>query len=156
MLTALQRRKSTLTGRVLTFYLCGTLCGIDIKTAKEINRNISYTTIPGAECHIVGLLNLRGQVVTLLDLAKLLNFKQDRQEQNSHCIILKSTETDSDQVGFFIDKRGDVIDVTPDMCDVVPGNLADIEKHFIREVVTLEKEIILILDISAIIAMELS
>lgn len=141
-------------GRVLTFYLCGTLCGIDIKTAKEINRNIFYTPIPGAANHIVGLLNLRGQVVTLLDLAQLLKFTQEGERKNSHCIILKSRAEDPDQVGFFIDKRGDVIDVTPDMCEVVPANLVDSDKKFIQEVVTLENEILLILDLGAMVEME--
>ncbi|WP_378954698.1 chemotaxis protein CheW [Pelosinus sp. sgz500959] len=145
-----------MTGRVLTFYLCGTLCGIDIKAAKEINRNISYTAIPGAAAHIIGLLNLRGQVVTLLDLAQILHFKQIGERMNSHCIILKSRSDDPDQVGFFIDKRGDVIDVTPDMCEVVPANIADFEKKFIHEVVKLEDEILLILDLSAIIQTEAS
>ena len=139
-----------MTGRVLTFYLCGTLCGIDIETAKEINRNVSYTQIPGAATHIVGLLNLRGQVVTLLDLAQLLNFKQTSARNNSHCIILKNKAEDPDQVGFFIDKRGDVVDVTPDMCEAVPANLVDVEEKFIHEVVKLENEILLILDLVAI------
>lgn len=143
-----------MTGRVLTFYLCGTLCGIDIKTAKEINRNISYTAIPGAAAHIVGLLNLRGQVVTLLDLAQLLNFKQMDERKNSHCIILKNKAEESDQVGFFIDKRGDVIDVTPDMCERVPANLSDVEKKFIHEVVKLKDGILLLLDLVRIIQME--
>ena len=143
-----------MTGRVLTFYLCGTLCGIDIETAKEINRNVSYTQIPGAATHIVGLLNLRGQVVTLLDLAQLINFKQTSARNNSHCIILKNKAEDPDQVGFFIDKRGDVIDVTPNMCEPVPANIADVEKKMIHKVVKLEDEILLILDLKGIIQME--
>jgi len=139
-----------LTGKILTFYLCGSLCGIDIRVAQEINRNITYTSVPGANSYVVGLLNLRSQVVTVLDLGKLLHFKQVGESNKRHCIILKSRLEEPDQVGFFIDKLGDVIDVTPEMCEHTPANMIDIENHFIHEVVKLRNEIVLVLDLSNI------
>lgn len=139
-----------MTGRILTFYLCGSLCGIDIRVAKEINRNITYISVPGAKKHVVGLLNLRSQVVTLLDLAQLLHFKQIGERNNKHCIILKSRLEEPDMVGFFIDKLGDVIDVTTEMCEPAPANIMDIGNPFIHEVVKLEDEILLVLDLSKI------
>lgn len=142
-----------MTGRILTFYLCGTLCGIDIGAAKEINRKITYTSVPRAKAHVLGLLNLRGQVVTLLDLGQILNLKHIGERKNSHCIILKARPEDPDQVGFFVDKLGDVIDVSSDMCELTPTNMIDTENHFIYEVVKLEDEIVLILDLSKIVKM---
>ena len=136
--------------RLLTFYLCGSLCGIDIRVAKEINRNITYTFVPGASKHVVGLLNLRSQIVTLLDLAQLLNFEQIGERKNEYCIILKSQLDKPDLVGFFIDKLGDVIDVTPDMCQPAPASIIAIDNYFIREVVKLEDEIVLVLDLKEI------
>ena len=137
-----------MTGRILTFYLCGSLCGIDINIAKEVKRNITYTSVPGAKEHVVGLLNLRSQVVTLLDLSQLLHFKQLGEPHNRYCVILKSRLGESDQVGFFIDKLGDVIDVTPDMCQPAPANIIDTENYYIQEVVNLADEILLLLNIS--------
>ena len=137
-----------MTGRLLTFYLCGSLCGIDIKIAQEINRNITYTSVPGARDYVVGLLNLRGQIVTLLDLAQLLNFKQIGDNNQKHCIILKSRLAEPHKVGFFIDKLGDVIDVTAEMCELAPANIIDRENPFIHEVVKLEDEIVLVLDLA--------
>lgn len=142
-----------MTGTILTFYLCGSLCGIDIRLAKEINRNMTYISVPGAAKHVVGLLNLHGQVVTLLDLGQLLKFKQVGARNNSFCIILKSRADDPDQVGFFIDELGEVIDVTPDMWEVAPANMIDIDNRFIHEVVKLENEILLVLDLGKIVKM---
>ena len=59
--------------RILTFYLEGELFGIDIGLVKEINRKIKYTEVPGAPEHIVGLYNMRGQVVTIFDVACILH-----------------------------------------------------------------------------------
>ena len=116
-----------MTERVLTFYLSGSLCGIDIAVAKEINKNVDYTPVPNSFDHVVGLLNLRGQIVTLVDLAQLLQFKETSEKRKSHCIILKKNAMHPDQVGFFIDKMGDVIDVTSDMYQTAPANIGDIE-----------------------------
>lgn len=140
--------------RVLTFYLSGSLCGIDIAIAKEINKNVDYTPVPNSFDHVVGLLNLRGQIVTLVDLAQLLHFKETSEKRKSHCIILKKNEINPDPVGFFIDKMGDVIDVTPDMYQTAPANIGDIEAGFINKVVKLKHEVVLMLNLAKILKMD--
>ncbi|HWR06261.1 chemotaxis protein CheW [Sporomusa sp.] len=137
-------------GRVLTFYLCGVLCGIDVSRAKEMNRNVEYTVVPGAANKIAGLMNLRGQIITLFDLATILGFSRLEKRREMNCVILKARPHDSDQAGFFVDKPGDVIEVTADMCEALPASLGDIESRFIREVVKLEDSILLVLDLDKI------
>jgi purine-binding chemotaxis protein CheW len=138
-----------MTGKVLTFYLGNNLCGIDIAFAKEINRKIKYTSVSGGTSHVVGLLNLRGQVVSLFDLNQVLNFNEKKNSARSQCIILKDFYQ-GDQVGFFIDKLGEVVDVTPDICELPPANIRNIESPFIAEVVKLQAGIILVLDIKKV------
>jgi purine-binding chemotaxis protein CheW len=138
-----------MTGKVLTFYLGGNLCGIDITFAKEINRRIKYTPVSGEISHVVGLLNLRGQVVTLFDLSKALNSVEKKDSGRSQCIILKELYQ-GDQVGFFIDKLGEVVDITPDVCELPPANIRHIEGQFILEVAKMQADIILILDIKKV------
>lgn len=143
---------ASMIGKILTFYLGGSLCGIDVTCVQEINRKIEYTPLPGDETHIVGLLNLRGQVVTLFDLAQILNFKQTAADRGKHCIILKNDLHISDHSGFFVDKLGDVIDVTPERCQPPPANISNWEGRFVVEVVKLAAELILVLDIKKIVA----
>ncbi|HWR42620.1 chemotaxis protein CheW [Sporomusa sp.] len=137
-------------GKVLTFYLCGILCGIDVIRAKEMNRNVEYTPVPGASNEIAGLMNLRGQIITLFDITTILGFSRMDKRREMNCIILKARPHDSDQAGFFIDKTGDVIEVTADMCEALPANLGNIERRLIREVVKLEDNILLVLDLDKI------
>lgn len=139
-----------MTGKVLTFYLCGIFCGIDIKCAREIVRNAGYTTVPGVSDNIVGLVNLRGQVVTLFDVAKLLKLNRGIEEQGTSCIILKNRPGDPDTTGFIIDRAGDVVDVVQEMCEPLPANITHIEGRYIVEVVKLRDEIVLLLDLEAI------
>lgn len=139
-----------MTGKVLTFYLGGSLCGIDIALAKEINRTIKYTSVPGGAAHIVGLLNLRGNVVTLFDLAQILSFPEKEDRLGAKCIILREI-FNRDQVGFFIDKLGEVMDVIPDMCELPPANIRNSAGQFIAEVVKCNTQVVLILDMKKIV-----
>lgn len=139
-----------MTGKVLTFYLGGTFCGINIKAAKEINRNVRYTPVPGSSNNIAGLLNLRGQVVTLFNIAQLLKLNKETKPLGTNCIILKNRPGDSDMVGFLIDKAGDVVDVVEGMCEPLPASITNIKGSYISEVVKLRDEIILLLDFEAI------
>ncbi len=69
--------------------MCGNLFGIDINAVKEIDRNIDYTPVPDAAPHIVGLLNMRGQIVTLINLARLMGYENHAPQERPACIILK-------------------------------------------------------------------
>ncbi len=133
--------------KVLTFYLYGNLLGIDVTLVKEINRNVCYTAVPGSRKHIAGLLNMRGQVVTLFDLAELLTLKKENPQNSSirTCIILK-TPRDPDQVGILIDRPGDVIDIDSEECEPPPANVGGVENEFISSIVKLEGELLILID----------
>lgn len=129
---------------VLTFHLCGNLLGINVTLIKEINRNIEYTSVPGSQSHIEGLFNMRGQVVTLYNLAKLLGFRDSGEQAKISCIILKVPH-DPDQVGFFIDRPGDVIHIDRDEYELPPANIGGVEGEFIEGVVKLDEELLIII-----------
>ncbi len=124
--------------------------GINIKKVKEINRNANYIKIPLTEEYIAGLFNMRGQVVTIFDLANLLNLK-DCKNKNKSCIILK-TKTDSDDyIGFLIDKPGDVIDIEEKWCEPASANLEKDNSFILQKIAKLKEFIIMIIDSDKII-----
>lgn len=134
-----------MTEQVLTFHLCGSLLGINVRLIKEINRNVEYTPVPDAESHIHGLFNMRGQVVTLFNLARLLALEKDGGQKKRTCIILK-VPCDPDQVGFFIDHPGDVIDIDMDECELPPANIGGVESEYISHVVKLDGELLIVIE----------
>jgi purine-binding chemotaxis protein CheW len=139
-----------MTGTILTFQLGANLYGMDIAFAKEINRNVSYTIVPGEANAIVGLLNLRGTVITLFNLADVLQIQSAERAKRNHCIILKNHADEFNQAGFFIDQLGDVMDITSNMCEEPPGQLKNKQNCYITEVVRLTNQLILVLDIPKI------
>lgn len=133
-------------GKVLTFYICGKPFGIDITKVEEINRNIKYTPVPCAREYIVGLFNMRGQVVTLFDIGQRLEYIDKCKYENPTCITLKPSVMGEDLVGFLIDKPGDVIDVEEHECEPLPANASDVEAKFIKEVIKRDSQIIMLID----------
>lgn len=132
--------------RVLTFYLNGYLFGIDITLVKEINRSVEYTSVPDSKPYIVGLFNMRGQIVTLFDLAKLMNYEAEERLNSAACIILKAAPNDPNQVGFLIDKSGDVIEVDTKDKELPPANIGGIDGVYISSVVKLKEDLLVIID----------
>ena len=128
----------------------GFLFGIDILSVKEINRNVEYTSVPDAPPHIVGLLNMRGQVVTLIDLAGLMGYRLNSGTGRATCIILKNSLENTDYIGFFIDYPGSVIDIDDDNCEPPPPNVSIMENKFVDQIVKLEEGLLLIINNSAI------
>ncbi len=135
-----------MTGKVLTFYLRDALFGIDITLVKEINRNVEFTSVPGAPEYVAGLFNMRGQVVTLFDLGKMIGFGTGEWKQSSACIILKPFLGDENQVGFLIDAAGDVADIHEELCEPAPANVGGVESEYIHCVGKLKGELIIIID----------
>jgi len=139
-----------MTGKVLSFYLKGKMLGLDINLVKEISRRFEYSHVPDSNPHIVGLMNLRGQVVTLFDLGQMLGLSNvtGNENQNNYtaCIILKAPSSNPDQVGFLIDESGDVFDIQQEWCEKTPANVKEINGEYISEVVKLNNQLLLILD----------
>jgi purine-binding chemotaxis protein CheW len=132
--------------KVLTFYLKDTLFGINITLIKEINRNAEYTSVPDAKPYIIGLFNMRGQIVTLFDLGKILGLPESDKSAGSACVILKYKPNDPNQSGFLIDRTGDVIDIDREECELPPANIGYLEGEYIDSVVKLSNELLILID----------
>ncbi|HZJ83558.1 MAG TPA: chemotaxis protein CheW [Clostridia bacterium] len=143
-----------MTGKILTFHLNNELFGIDIGLVKEINRKIKYTPIPGGPEYIIGLFNMRGQVVTIFDFVYKLWDKKGHIPDSPTCIILKSQSMGNEHIGFLVDRAEDVLDVSPELCEPLPGNIDHIDQQYIREMVKFEDDLIMIVNPDKILSME--
>ena len=148
-----------------TFNVNENLYGIDILRVREVLKHVSCSPVPGAHPSIVGLMNLRGQVVTVLDLGSRLD-KEGRGERAT-CVILKTDEeldrqglleqvgdrVGSDAVGLLVDDMGEVITVNEDDLDEPPAQMSEAEKSLVKNVVMLEKGLMTQLSIDRVLAL---
>ncbi|HOD54417.1 MAG TPA: chemotaxis protein CheW [Candidatus Cloacimonadota bacterium] len=150
--------------QLTTFYVGDTLFGVNILQVKEINNQMKYTPVPDSANFIKGLFNLRGQIITIFDLAKRLGRPDTEIQGKTRNLILKTDiettlirdknkleEIGSDAVGFIIDKIGDVIEIDENDIQQAPANVGDISKEFIKGVVELKSDLLILLNVQEII-----
>ncbi len=149
-----------------TFLLSGQLFGIDILLVREINRQLEMTPVPHASDYIRGLLNLRGQVVTILDLNRRLGLDQATLSDTSHNIILKTDQelqsmsladqngeslTAADKVGFLVDDIRDVVIVPEDAIEAPPANIGKVDGQFLTGVIKQNNALVAVLSVEKLL-----
>ena len=145
----------------VTFWIDQYLFGVNILNVREINSHTDATPVPLAQEAIRGLINLRGQIFTLLDLRFLLGLGHLHLTPDTQNIILK-TNTDatgsgdnaSDRVGFMVDKIGDIITVDEEELEAPPANTGDIDGYYLSRVIKLPKAVASIIDIDHVLMMK--
>ena len=151
-----------------TFYIGDMHCGIDILLVKEINRQLEISEVAGSPVFIRGLLNLRGQIITVIDVGVRLGFGARIPSPLSRCIVLKTRtelallplsaeledETTSEMVGLFVDRIGDMATADAREIQGPPANFADIDSRFLNGVIQREDDLLVILKISEMLGFD--
>lgn len=138
-------KQSGVLTEMITFYLGKALYGIDILKVQEINKLMNWTPVPDSEEYVLGILSLRGSIVTVLDLGKRLGTVDTKQANSSRNIIVKSG---NNSMGFLVDGIGDVVTVQPEQICDAPANVNGIQGKFFNGVLKTDGELIAILDVA--------
>jgi purine-binding chemotaxis protein CheW len=152
-----------------TFRLGDRLFGLDLMMIREINRILDITPVPHAKAHLRGLINLRGQIVTILDLGVRLGLPRQDIFDSSHNIILKTSAelasvrqdgkgvqyvTSTDLVGFLVDAIGDVVEADEATIEPPSANVSEAEGGFLSGVIKTEAGLLVLLDIHEVLFSE--
>jgi purine-binding chemotaxis protein CheW len=132
-----------------TFYVGDLLIGVDIHHVDEINRQINVTPVPQAPPQVRGVINLRGEVVTVLDLGKVLGMGETQISDDSRTVVVNSG---NEQIGLLVDRIADVVLVRSDQIDPSPANVNSVDGRFFKGVYKLDKTLLMVLDIDASIS----
>lgn len=137
--------------RIVTFFAGESLCGIDIQETQEIIKTTGITPVPLAPDPITGIINLRGSIITVIDLNRRLKILEtmDRCFPVSQKIIILRIQQES--IGLLVDAIGDVIDIVPEELAPPPGNIHGIHGRCFQSVVRHEQGLIGILDVATVL-----
>jgi purine-binding chemotaxis protein CheW len=111
------------TRQVSTFYLNDLLFGIDVHAVQEIIRGQDLTRVPLAHPAIRGLINIRGQIVTVIDLKERLELPRDHAEGATHEGQNVVVRTETGPLSFQVDAIGDVVDVDESTFEAPPDTV---------------------------------
>jgi len=129
--------------QICTFYVDNHFFGVEANCVQEVIRYQEMTRVPlTSEC-ISGLINLRGQIVTAIDMRKRLGFSDRPQDQRPMNVVIHS---DEGAVSLLVDRIGDVIDVSNEAFETPPNTLIGPMRMLIQGAYKLKGKLLLVLD----------
>jgi len=131
------------TSRFCTFYLDKRLFGVELKSVQEVIRSLEVTQVPLAPWSVSGLINLRGQIVTAVDLRRRLELDPHPLEMIPINVVVRS---DDGPVSLLVDEIGDVVEVEESTFESVPATLRGTVRNMILGVHKLNGCLMHILD----------
>jgi purine-binding chemotaxis protein CheW len=147
-----EERSASELQQMLTFVLGGELYGVDILRIQEIRGWSPVTPIPHAPPHVLGVMNLRGSLIAILDLRKA--FRLPRADYSTvTAIVVLSVRSDRGpyNVGVVVDQVSEVMDVRSSEVKP-PPDLGTSTADHIRGIVTTTNSMIVLLDIDQLVA----
>jgi purine-binding chemotaxis protein CheW len=129
--------------QLCTFFIDRLFFGIDVRRVQEVIRYQEMTRVPLASPVVGGLINLRGQIVTAIDMRRRLGMQPRPAGQLPMNVVVQS---DEGVVSLLVDEIGDVVDVDEGSFEEAPVTLAAGSKELIRGVYKLKQQLLLLLD----------
>jgi len=129
--------------RLATFSLADMFFGVDVLQVQEVIRCPEMTPVPLAPREIQGLMNLRGQIVTAIDLRRRLGFPERfSREPPMNVVVSREMEV----VSLLVDEIGDVLEVDEAAFEAPPATLSGAVREVLTGVYKLEGRLLLVLD----------
>lgn len=132
-----------------TFFVRDTLCGLDATGVQEVIRLGPITPVCYAPAQVVGIINLRGKIVTIIDLGLRLGFPAAVAGSDSRIFIIEDC---NEFIGLLVDRVDEVVEVERDHWQPAPANVNREQSRFFRGVCRTRGRVITLLDANSILA----
>lgn len=130
--------------QICTFHVEDLFLGIDVQEVQEVIRYQRMTTVPMAPSMVSGLINLRGQIVTAMDLRIQLGLPGlDLQEARPMNVVVRN---ELGTTSLLVDEIGDVIEIETDAMEVPPDTLEPALRALTRGIYKLPAQLLLLLN----------
>ena len=158
MTTSMTGTDATANARqMLTFRLGEEGYGVDILRVKEIRGWSPVTRIPQSRPHVLGVLNLRGSIVPIIDLR--VRFALEKAEFTPLTVIIVLSITSgatSRECGLVVDSVSDVLDISADAMRPAPNLSGSVDAEFIHGLANVDNRMMILLNVDELVGRELS
>lgn len=147
----LETENKYLENKYVLFKLDNEDYGLNIDNVLSIGKFQSCTRVPNAPEYVVGVINLRGEVIPILDLRKKLNLEPKPSDQNSRIIITSSNDI---VVGLIVDSSSEVLEINDENIDKPSATGEKKFNEYIKGIGKDDKRLIIILDLEKLLDIE--
>ena len=131
------------------FYLSGRLFAVDAASVEEVVRLRRTTPVPHAPDHVTGVMNLRGKIVTVIDLARKLGIHSAAPTEDSRVYIMRDG---GELVGVLVDQAAEVMELDCTRLEPPPANVRGVEVQYLRGIGRAGERLVGVLDGGLVLA----
>lgn len=129
--------------KLILFQLGNEVYAVDLRYVREVVNSSNTIRVPGAQDFVKGVMDLRGRVLTLIDLARILGTESDA---HSKVLVYLDNKSDAPALGFVVDQVLGVITVKENEIERPPLKLSELVKGYVRT----DRGIVTVLDIEKV------
>lgn len=141
--------RSELVSRWVTFQLDDETYGIDVMQIREVLRCPEISPVPGAPLFVLGIINLRGSVVAIIDTRSRFDLPRCELDDSSRIIIL---DTGGYVVGFLVDNVSEVAEIHEDHVEMAPDTGRGDASRFISGLYNRKEGLLIMIDASRLLS----
>jgi len=135
----------------VTFKLCGEIYGINVMQVQEVLRYTEIAAVPGAPLYVLGIINLRGNVVTIIDTRHRFGLEPAEITDNTRIVVI---ESDKHIVGIMVDSVAEVVYLRQSEIETPPSVGKDDSAKFIQGVCNKQDELLILIDLDKLLSDE--
>ncbi len=135
-------------GQLVVFQLCGEHYGVEISRVQEIIRMQHITPVPGSPDYVMGVLNLRGKVVPVIDLRRCLGFPGSVDMSNGRIVVVNL----ADQiVGMAVDSVTEVLRFSADAVERPSDLVATAKTEYLKGILRVDSRLIIFVNLDHVL-----
>lgn len=124
---------------------------VEVTQVREIMRMEEITRMPKSPHFVEGIINLRGQIIAVVELAKRLNLEVGEKSGDTRIIVVEAEDI---KVGMIVDSVSEVLRVEAEAVEPSPTLATDISSAFLLGVVKKDNRLIILLDLTKVLSLE--
>ena len=132
----------------VTFRLDEEIYGINVMLVQEVLRVTEIAPVPGAPSYVVGIINLRGNVVTVIDTRMRFGLPPREIDDSTRIVVI---EAEKQTVGIIVDSVSEVVDVYSNEIESAPNVGNDETARYIEGVVSRGEELLILVDLNKLL-----
>lgn len=135
----------------VTFHLENEKYGIKVMQVQEVLRMTEIAPVPGAPHYVLGIINLRGNVVTVIDTRRRFGLSDAESDDETRIVII---EADNNVVGILVDSVAEVVDLKTSEIETAPNVGNDESSKYIQGVSSRDDELLILVDVNKLLSDE--
>ncbi len=134
--------------RWVTFHLDHEIYGVTVMQVREVLRYTEIAPVPGAPDYVLGIINLRGNVVTVIDIRMRFGLPPAEITENTRIVII---EAEKQVIGILVDSVAEVVDLNVDDIDPAPNVGTEESAKFIKGVSNSKDDLLILIDLNKLL-----